>query len=456
MKIGIVGAGFAGLGMAIQLGKQGHDDVTLFEEADRLGGTWRANAYPGSACDIPSHLYSFSFEIKRDWSRAFAEQAEIQAYLEHCADKYDVRRRIRFSTAVEGARFDDVTRTWRVRTRDGEEHAFDVLITACGQLGRPAIPALPGVERFRGPHFHSAAWRHDVDLAGKDVVVVGAGASAIQFVPPVAAKARRLTLFQRTPPWVLPKPDRAYGGVAKAIFRRLPFVQAIHRALLYVQHEFRYSAFQKGNFANRVVRWLATRHLAAQVSDRALRERLLPSYTPGCKRLLISNEWYPTLARKNVTVVSTGIREVTEDAVVDADGTRHAADAILYGTGFRSTEILAPMQLVGRDGRRLEDYGPNTNLGHNSIIFMLEAQIRYVLSCLALLADGGTLDVKPERQRAFDEEMQTRLAQSVWTSGCTNWYQNEAGKGVNNWPGYTLEYWRRTRSVDASAYELSR
>jgi len=478
MKIGIVGSGFAGLGMAIQLGRHGFPDVTLFERSDRVGGTWRENRYPGAACDVPSHLYSFSFEIKHDWSRAYAEQAEIQAYLEHCAAKYALR--IRFGTEIARADFDETRAQWRVRTAAGEELTFDVLITACGQLGRPAIPALPGIERFRGTQFHSAAWRHDVDLSGR-VAVIGSGASAIQFVPPVAAKAKSLTLFQRTPPWIVPKPDRAYPGWEQALYRRLPFVQACHRALIYWGAEWRFVAFRQGSWANRVARSLAERHLRRSVADPELRRRLTPDYAPGCKRLLISNDWYATLQRDNVTVVSSGIREVVEDGLIDADGQHHPADVILYGTGFRSTEFLVPMTVAGRGGTTLAEawrggaeaylglsvagfpnlfllYGPNTNLGHNSIIFMLEAQFRYVVGALRVLRDRPArwLDVKPERQRGFDAEMQERLSRSVWESGCSNWYRHESGKGTNNWPGFTVEYWRRTRRLDLSAYDLMR
>jgi cation diffusion facilitator CzcD-associated flavoprotein CzcO len=473
MRIGIVGTGFGGIGMAIQLLAHGFDDVTLFERSDRVGGTWRENRYPGAACDVPSHLYSFSFEIKHDWSRAFAEQPEILAYLEHCAAKYDLVRRIRFRTEVVSATHDGAG--WTVRLGDGQDERFDVFIAACGQLGRPAIPALPG--RFAGPQMHSATWRDDVALEGKRVAVIGSGASAIQFVPPVAARAEHLTLFQRTPPWILRKRDRAYPAWERALYRAFPFLQAAHRAFLYWTFESRVFAFRPGTVANWLVRRFALAQLRRGVPDPALREKLVPDYTPGCKRMLISNDWYPTLARDNVTVVSSGVRELTETGVVDCDGVHHAADVLLWGTGFRTTEFLVPMTVTGPSGMSLAEawqdgaeaylgitvtgfpnlfllYGPNTNLGHNSIIFMLEAQIGYIVDAIRLLRETGarSLEVKPEVQRAFDAEMQARLEQSVWSSGCSNWYRHASGKGTNNWPGPTLEYWRRTRQVDPDDY----
>jgi cation diffusion facilitator CzcD-associated flavoprotein CzcO len=479
MKLAIIGTGFGGLCMAIQLKRAGLDDFTLFERAASVGGTWRDNSYPGAACDVPSHLYSFSFEAKHDWSRKFAEQPEILAYLQHCAKKYDLLRHIRFNTEIQSGQFDDEQGIWRLRSAAGEVFEANVLIPACGQLNRPAIPKLPGIERFAGIQFHSARWNHDYALDGKRIAVIGTGASAIQFVPHVAARAAHLTVFQRTPPWIMPKPDRAYTALEKSLFARLPGLRALHRAGLYWALEWRFIGFKQGGMANRIAERFARKHM-----ERGTAPELLPVVTPdyalGCKRILISNDYHQTLSRPNVSVVTDEIREVGPDGIVDARGRLHAVDAIIYGTGFKSTEFLAPMALTGLEGRELNQawrdgaeaylgitvsgfpnlfvlYGPNTNLAHNSIIFMLESQVRYVMGAIRALDRErlAWLDLKPDCMRSYNEEMQTRLKHSVWDSGCSSWYKNEAGKNTNNWPGFTFEYRRRTRTIDLEDYRCA-
>lgn len=477
--VAIIGAGFGGVGLAVRL-KQSGIDFILFEKAASVGGVWRENTYPGAACDVPSHLYSFSFEPKPDWPRKYAEQPHILGYLEHCARKYDLLKHMRFKTEIESAAFDEASGLWTLRTKSGEEFQARALVTACGQLNRPATPALKGLENFRGAKFHSALWDHTVDLAGKRVAVVGTGASAIQFVPTVVAKAARMTLFQRSPPWIMPKPDRIFHGFEKALMRFVPGVTALYRSTTYLRCEARLIGFRKGTWMNALGVRLALRHLRSQIPDEQLRLQLTPDYTFGCKRVLISNEYLKALARPNAAVVTDSIAEVTADAIVTSTGQTYPADVLILGTGFQATDFLAPMRVTGRGGRDLNEawrdgaeaylgmtipgfpnffllYGPNTNLAHNSVVYMIESQIRYILGCLEVLAQhpGAVLDLKAERLRSYAEEIQTRLDRSVWSAGCANWYKNANGRITNNWPGFTFEYRWRTRAPKIEDYELT-
>ncbi len=476
--VAIIGAGFGGVGLAIRL-KQAGIDFILFEKGAGVGGVWRENTYPGAACDVPSHLYSFSFEPKPDWPRKYAEQPHILEYLEHCARKYDLLKHARFNTEIESARFDETSGLWTLRTKNGEEFQARALVTACGQLNRPATPSLKGLESFRGERFHSALWNHMVDFTGKRVAIVGTGASAIQFVPAVVAKAAKVTLFQRSPPWVMPKPDRVFRGFEKAAMRVVPGVTALYRFATYLRCEARLIGFRKDTWMNAVGVRMAMRHLRRQIPDERLRRQVTPDYTFGCKRVLISNDYLVALSRSNVSVVTESISEVTADAIVAADGQIYPADILILGTGFQATDFLAPMRVIGRGGRDLNEawrngaeaylgltipgfpnffllYGPNTNLAHNSVVYMIESQIRYILGCLQLLVrrPGAFLDLKPERLQRWEEEMQTRLDRSVWSAGCANWYKNANGRITNNWPGFTFEYRWRTRAPKFEDYEL--
>jgi len=449
--VAIIGAGFGGVGLAVRL-KQAGVDFILIEKGAGVGGVWRENTYPGAACDVPSHLYSFSFEPKPDWPRKYAEQPHILGYLEHCARKYDLLSHARFNTEIESASFDETSGQWTLQVKGGEEFRARVLVTACGQLNRPATPALKGLENFRGEKFHSAQWNHGLDLAGKRVAVVGTGASAIQFVPIVVAKAAKVTLFQRSPPWIIPKPDRVFTAVEKALMRAIPGIASFYRLMTYLACEARFLGFQKGTLINASGLRLAKGHLRKQVPNEALRRQLTPDYTFGCKRVLISNHYLPALASPNVSVVTDQIAEVTAEAIVTADGQSHPADVLIMGTGFQATDFLAPMRVVGMGGRDLNEawrdgaeaylgltipgfpnffllYGPNTNLAHSSVVFMIESQIRYILGCLRILErrPGAWLDLKPERLRRYAEEIQLRLERSVWGAGCANWYKGTSG-----------------------------
>lgn len=476
----IIGSGFAGLGLAMRLRQQGSDDFLILEKAANPGGTWRDNDYPGAACDVPSHLYSFSFEPKTDWSRRFAPQAEIFAYVRQCIATYQLQSRIRCNSEVSEAWFDEPAALWRVTTADGAQFSTRALVSACGQLNRPLYPQIAGVERFAGERFHSARWRHDIDLSGKRVAVIGTGASAIQFVPEIVPRVQHLTLFQRTAAYVLPKPDRAYSGIELRLMQRWPWTQKLDRCLQYLYHEARGVAFFVLPGLMKLYRGSFLRHLQRQVEDSELRAKLTPDYPLGCKRILISNDYYPALARPQVAVVNQPIREVNEQGVITADGCEHAVDVLIFGTGFAASDFLAPMQIRGLAGRDLNQawkegaeaykgisvngfpnlfilYGPNTNLGHNSIIYMLESQYPYVLGCLQKLQQGVRyLDVRAPVQQTWNQRLQREIEHSVWEQGCNSWYKNAAGKHTNNWSGFTFSYRWHTRQPDWSDYDQVR
>jgi cation diffusion facilitator CzcD-associated flavoprotein CzcO len=478
-RVAIVGTGFAGLGMAIRLIQAGYRDLTLFEKSDRVGGTWRDNTYPGSGCDVPSHLYSYSFEPKADWSRRFSEHDEILAYIEHCVKKYGLRPYIRFNTEIESARFDDEASAWRITTKGGEQVEADILVTGTGQLNRPHTPRLPGIDSFEGRQFHSARWDHDYSLKGRRIAVIGNGASAIQFIPRIAPDAGRLTIYQRTANWMVRKPDRAYNASDKWLFRNLPGYRAVYRAWIYWMLEMRFFAFREGSRVGKLMEWACRRNLEKSVADPEMRRVLTPDYPIGCKRVLISNDFYEAVQRPNVAVVTDRIERVEADAVVTANGQRHPTDTIIYATGFETTDFLAPIEIEGPGGLRLADawregaeafrgvavagfpnlfmlYGPNTNLGHNSIIFMIECQVAYVMQCLEEMRRRGAarLEVKAGAMRRYNEEVQDQLRRSVWNAGCDSWYKTESGRITNNWPRFTVSYWREMKRPDFREFEL--
>lgn len=471
-SVAIIGAGFGGLGMAIRLRQAGYEDVTVFEKGDDVGGVWRENAYPGAACDVPSHLYSYSFEPKADWSRRFARQPEILDYLKHCADKYDIRRQIRFGTEVSSATFDEDTAQWHLELADGTTHRAEVLVPACGQLSRPAYPNIPGLDSFEGHVFHSATWRPEVDLAGQDVAVIGTGASAIQIVPEIAPQAGRLRLFQREAAHVIRKPDYAYPSVAHDAFAAVPGLLRASRWATYWQLESRALAFTRAPQLMKAVEARFRVHLHHGVPDKQLRRRLVPQSQIGCKRILISNDYYPALSRPNVELVEDDITAVDPTGLVTANGEHHRADTIVLCTGFTATDLLAPMRIRGRNGIDLNDawsdgaeahlgltvsgfpnlfllYGPNTNLGHSSVVFMLESQIRYVLQAISRIGQPQVrwIEVRPDVQRASADEVQENIKRTVWDRGCTSWYRTPSGRNTLNWPGFTFDYWRRTRRI---------
>lgn len=478
-RVIIIGTGFGGLCMAIQLKKAGINGFTLLEKASGVGGTWRDNTYPGAACDVQSHLYSFSFEPKHDWSRKFGLQPEILGYMQHCVEKYGLAEHIRFNKEVATAVFDEETNTWTVTTTDGDSHTADIVVTATGQLNQPAWPNIPGMENFTGQMFHSARWDHDYDLNGKKVAVIGTGASAIQFVPEIVPKVTSLALFQRSAAWVLPKPDRPFYRWEQALFRKIPTWDRLYRYLIYWKNESRALAFTRFNSLLEIFAWQAKRFAKSQVHNPQKLRHLIPDYKIGCKRILISNDWYPAVNQPHVELVTTGIDRVVKDGIVTTDGALHKVDTIIAGTGFAASEFLSPMAITGREGVSLNQawangseaykgitvsgfpnlfmlYGPNTNLAHNSIVYMLEAQVRYVLSCIETLKSlpGIAMDVKPDRLRDFSATVQKKLQHTVWESGCQSWYLDQNGKNTVNWPGFTFAYRKATREIDPDDYEF--
>jgi cation diffusion facilitator CzcD-associated flavoprotein CzcO len=464
-RIIIVGAGFAGIGLGIKLKTAGLNDFLILERSDSIGGVWRDNTYPGAACDVPSHLYSFSFEPRPDWPHKYASQAEILNYLKHCARKHGLEPHVRLGATVTAARWDEASDHWIVRTADGAVFEAQALVTATGQLSRPAQPQWPGLRDFAGPMFHSAEWRHDYDLRGKRVAVIGTGASAIQLVPAIAPMVDKLYLFQRSAAYVLPKPDETYPRWQKLLFGRVPGLLRLSRALMYLDHELRAFAFVSWPAALNVKRRAFRRHLKGGVGDPERRARLVPDYRLGCKRVLLSNDFYPALDRPNVELVTEDIREIRPDAIVGADGAERKVDCIVLATGFAATEFLVPIEITGTGGKDLHRawqdgaeahlgmtvagfpnffmlYGPNTNLTHNSVIYMIECQIRYVLACLKRLYRGElrAIEVRREAQDRFNAKVQRRMGRTIWARGCTSWYLTAAGKNTTNWPGYTAEF----------------
>ncbi|WP_328320397.1 NAD(P)/FAD-dependent oxidoreductase [Kribbella sp. NBC_00382] len=474
-RIVVIGTGFAGIGMAVRLKQAGYHDFVVLERADNVGGTWRDNTYPGCRCDVPSHLYSFSFAPNPDWSSTFSPQPEIEAYLQKVTDGFRVRPHIRFGHAVESAHWQGDH--WLIHTNQGDFTA-DVLLSGMGPLAEPSVPQLPGIEQFEGEVFHSAQWNHDLDLSGRKVAVIGTGASAIQFVPAIQPDVEELHLFQRTPPWVMPRPDRKISAAEKRIYRAFPLVQKAVRAGIYWSRESLVLGFAKLPAMMKQGQKIAERHLAQQIRDPELRAKLTPDFTLGCKRVLISDDYYPAVAQPNVDVVTDAITEVTPTGIVTDDGVKHEVDTIIYGTGFRVTDLPVMDMLHGRDGLTLREawidgmeahlgtaiagfpnffllIGPNTGLGHSSMVFMIESQIAYILDALKTMDATGVreVEVRPEVQRDFVDGVRSSMRNTIWTrGGCMSWYLDSEGRNTTLWPSFTFRFRQLTRHFDASEY----
>jgi cation diffusion facilitator CzcD-associated flavoprotein CzcO len=477
----VIGTGFSGLGMAVGLKKAGIDSFVILERAAAVGGTWRDNHYPGCACDVQSHLYSFSFEPNPEWTRRYARQPEIEAYLQKAANKYALMQHVRFGANVVEARFDEGAALWQVKTADGRVFSAQMLISGMGGLSNPAYPKLPGIEHFRGKAFHSAAWDHSYDLAGKRVAVIGTGASAIQFVPQIVGQVAQLDLYQRTPPWIVPKPDRPISETERHWFKRLPLLQRFFRLGIYCAMETRVLGFVLNPKLMLLVQKLALSHIARQIKAPELRKKVTPDYTIGCKRVLISNDYYPALTRANVDVVTDAIREVREHSIITNDGIERPIDAIIYSTGFSIQTMIPRGMMFGRKGVDLVDVwtqgpqaylgaavpgfpnlfmlmGPNTGLGHTSQVYMIESQIHYVLDCLRTMRRQGAaaVEVRPEVYQRFNEGLQKQLVNTIWASGCKSWYVNDNGRNTTLWPGFTFRFRSKTRRFKASDYVLEK
>lgn len=480
-RVAVIGTGFGGLGAAVRLRRMGITDFVLLERADAVGGTWRDNTYPGCACDVPSHLYSFSFAPNPRWPRNFSGQRHIRAYLEWVADTFGLRPHIRFDSEVTAARWDAEKLHWVIDTAGGTLTA-DVLVSAGGPLSDPKTPDIPGLDRFPGKIFHTARWDHDYPLRGKRVAVIGTGASAAQVVPAIQREVTHLTVFQRTPPWVLPRADRPISGAEQWLHSKVPATRALRRQLLWGIRELQVGAFAKRPGQLRVVEQMARLHMRRAIKDPELRRRLTPDYRIGCKRILLSNDWYPTLAKPHVDVVSAGLSEVRGTTLIASDGSRAEADAIILGTGFHVTDLPIAERIKGADGATLAEHwrdgmaalrgataasfpnllfiiGPNTGLGNSSMILMIESQLNYLADYLAKLDTLGraALVPRPEAVAAYNEDIQRRMRRSVWnTGGCRSWYLDAAGRNTTVWPGTTGEFRRITRAVDLAEYEVLR
>ncbi|MFM8703017.1 MAG: flavin-containing monooxygenase [Planctomycetia bacterium] len=479
-RIAILGAGFGGMGMAIRLLASGRRDVMILEKAAGVGGTWRDNTYPGCGCDIASHLYSFSFEQDPGWSRTYAMQPEILRYLERIATKHGLMERIRFNTEITRLEWDATARHWRRTAADGRSFTADIVVAGVGGLHVPRVPDIPGLDRFEGPAFHSARWRHDVGLAGRRVAVIGTGASAIQIVPAIVDTVAKLLVFQRTPPWVLPRNDQPVSAMARWSFTWIPGAQRLWRALVYAESEGIAIGFTLWPWLLGVWQRQSLALLAKHVADPLLRKKLTPNYTMGCKRVLLSDDYYPAIARDTVEVSTEQITRIGPRSIITADGAEWPVDVIVLATGFRTFNPAIEIDIRGRGSRRLADdwaagpeaynglmvagypnlfllMGPNSGLGHNSIVFMLEAQVRYVLSCLRLAESGRfpVIEVRADVQRAFNDRLRRRFTRTVWGQGespwrkpCTTWYRDATGRLSALWPGFSASYWWRLRRAD--------
>ncbi len=474
----VVGAGFGGLAMAIKLQESGEPDFLVAERGSDVGGTWRDNTYPGAACDVPSQLYSFSFAPNPDWSRSFSPQPEIQSYIQRVAEESGVLDRFRFGTDVEETRWDDALQRWHVRTSAGELTA-DVVVSAAGALSDPRLPDIDGIDSFQGEVFHSARWRHDYDLTGKRVAVIGTGASAIQIVPEIAGRVAHLDVYQRTAPFVIPRRDRAYTGLERFAFKHLPGVQKAYRTAIYWARESLVPAFVVDPRFAAPAKQAALLNIRKGITDPALRAKVTPTFEIGCKRILISNEWYPALDRDDVDLVTDRISKITPGGVVTQDGTEREIDVLIVATGFHTTDLPIAEKIHGRHGESLAAHfarhgmqaykgatvhgfpnlffivGPNTGLGHSSMVFMIESQVAYAVDAIRTMRAGEVAAVEPvpEAQRAWNDDLQRRMKRTVWSvGGCSSWYLDEHGRNVTLWPRTTYKFRQLTAEFDTENY----
>jgi len=478
-EIIIVGTGFSGIGMGIQLKSAGFHDFVILEKAHDVGGTWRDNTYPGAACDVKSHLYSFSFEPNPDWSRVFSGQKEILEYLKHCVKKYDLTSHIKFGCELKGAAYQDATDTWQLEIGGGEVLKCRFLILGNGPLHLPSMPDIAGLADFQGTVFHSATWNHEYDLRGKNVAVIGTGASAIQFVPEIAPLVNQLYLFQRTAPWILPKPDGKISQWKKIAYRTMPFLRQINRGLIYTVNELSVLGFSLNTNILKLAERLAIRHLKRAVKDEALLQKLTPTFHFGCKRVLLSNNYFPALTRPNVEVVTDPIAHITSDAIHTANRA-HKIDAIICGTGFYVTNSFQFLNLRGKRGIALNDLwkeaptaylgctvnefpnlfmiiGPNTGLGHSSMVYMIESQLTYIVDALkkARAKKIQRLEVKKAVQDEFNSRLQEDSKETVWISGCKSWYLTPSGVNAAIWPGFTFTFRQKTSQLKLEEYDYT-
>jgi cation diffusion facilitator CzcD-associated flavoprotein CzcO len=476
--VAIIGSGFSGMGMAIKLKQEGKRDFVVLERASDVGGTWHYNTYPGCACDVPSHLYSFSFAPNPRWTETYSKQPEIRSYLERVAEDFGLRPHIRFNHTVESAGWNEDEKRWEVQTDQGPIHAR-VLVAGMGPLAEPVIPELPGLEDFEGPVFHSARWDHDWDPKGKRVASIGTGASAIQYVPELQKDVQQLHVFQRTPPWVFPHNNRRIREWERRLYSRSKSAQRLMRGGIYAGRETWVVGFAKNPRFMRIAEGLAKRHMRKQISDPELLEQVTPDYKAGCKRILPSNKWYPALGASNVELVTSGVKEIRRNSVVDEGGVEREVDVIVFGTGFKVTDMPVGHQVRGRHGLTLVEHwdgsprahlgltvsgfpnfflmlGPNTGLGHSSMVYMIESQIAHVMEALrALDANGAkTVEVRQEVLDRYNAKVDEQLEGTVWNTGCKSWYLDDTGRNSTLWPDWTWRFRQRASSFDPAHYRL--
>jgi cation diffusion facilitator CzcD-associated flavoprotein CzcO len=474
----IVGSGFSGLGMAIRLKQQGVEDFVVLERSDDVGGTWHYNTYPGCACDVPSHLYSFSFAPNPEWSETYSKQPEIREYLRGCADRFGIRPHVRFRHEVTSAAWNEEESRWDIETSEGPLSAR-VLIGGMGPLAEPKLPDIPGLDRFQGKTMHSARWDHDYDLRGKRVASIGTGASAIQYVPAIRSEVQQLYVYQRTAPWIFPHGNRPITGIERRLYRMFPPLQRLVRGNVYAMREIAVLGFVKEPRLMKLAERVARRHMRSAISDPELLEKVTPDYTIGCKRILPSNRWYPALAKPNVELVTDGVAEVRESSIVDGAGVEREVDTIIFGTGFHVTDLPAAEQVRGRGGKLLNDVwkgspsaylgtsvpgfpnlffllGPNTGLGHSSMVYMIESQIAHILSALRAMKaeDAHEVEVRPETHAAWNSGIDSRMKGTVWNTGCASWYLDDTGRNATLWPDWTFRFRERAAKFDPAAYDL--
>ncbi|MAE96979.1 MAG: 4-hydroxyacetophenone monooxygenase [Deltaproteobacteria bacterium] len=480
--IAIIGAGFAGIGTAIKLKKAGIESFTIFERASEVGGTWRDNTYPGAACDVPSHAYSLSFEQISTWSRRFAPSEEIQDYLLAITEKWNLRKHMRFDTEIVDARFDEETGCWTLTTEADEQFTARVVVSCVGGLVDPALPDIKGIQSFTGEVFHTARWNHDYDLAGRRVAVIGTGASAVQVVPSIAGEVAQLDVYQRTPAWVVPKRDRVYSEGFKRLLARFPILLRASRFIKYWASElFGPMIFLDNERLSSIGEKLSMAHLRAQVQDPELREKLKPDFQFGCKRMLISDDYWASFERPNVELVTDPIEEIKSAGIETSDGTVREVDAMVLATGFALGLASAPFPITGLGGRKLDDVwkdgavaykgmnvagfpnwfilmGPNTGPGHTSVLVYTEAQIAHTLAAIQKLRKEEIryLDVRQKVQDRYNERLQARMKHMVWSSGCASWYLSEDGSNHSLYPGFAAEYVLRARPFRVGDYEVVR
>lgn len=473
----IIGTGFAGLCAAIRLKQKGMNFLILEKEA-KIGGVWRDNTYPGAQCDVQSHLYSFSFEPYPYWSRTYGMQNEILQYMEHCKQKYQLQPHIRFQNEVRQASWQEKQNHWLVKTQKNQSYRAKFIFCAFGGLSRISYPNITGLDSFQGKLFHSARWDHSVDLTDKKVAVIGSAASAIQIVPAIVSKVKELAIFQRTASWILPKPDREYLPIEKFAFQSLPPLQWLSREWIYWQLEWRAMAFVYTPHWMDTLQKRVEAYIRKSIDDPVLRRKVTPNYKIGCKRILLSNDYYPAIQQKHVDVITTGIDSIDENGIIVKDGQKKEVDVIITATGFKVTEDYLPFSITGRNNIGIETewqkgpeaylgttvknfpnafliVGPNTGLAHSSMIYMMEAQVEYAIKIIAHMEakDNHYFEVKKEVQDSYNRSLQKKLARSIWnTGGCSSWYRNQQGKNISLWPGFTFEYRLQTEFFQPADY----